>query len=227
MQSGPNKFGFGYTYGCLAGGCTPDTHEYKQGPFQRTWHRNEEFVDETGHVTDLITHEAVEWINRRDGKPFFLYVPFTAVHVPIAEPEKWLGMNSHIADEGKRLYAADVSHLDDCVRQILEALEKKGLRDNTMVLFFSDNGAHEPLSDKQPLYPGAEKRTDAKVGGVNTPLRGFKTQVYEGGIRTPAIVYWPAKWKPATLNQPLSVTDWLPTFCAMAKVNDVPQASED
>ena len=216
LESVPNKFGFDHTYGCLAGGCTPDTHQYKNGPFQRTWHRNDQFIDEPGHITDLITREAVDWIGQRGDKPFFLYVPFTAVHVPIAEPEKYLAMNSHIADPGRRLYAADVSHLDDCVRQILAALEKKGVRDNTLVLFLSDNGAHPPISDKEPNYPGADARPDVKVGGVNTPLRGFKTQVYEGGIRTPAIAHWPAKWKPGTINAPLSVTDWLPTLCALA-----------
>jgi arylsulfatase A-like enzyme len=218
MESVPNKYGFGYSYGCLAGGCTPDSHDYKRGRFQQTWHRNDQFIEEKGHITDLITQEAVQWIEKRGDKPFFLYVPYTAVHVPINEPEKWLGMNPQIEDPGHRLYAADVSHLDDCVRQILGALEKKGFRDNTMVLFFSDNGAHEQLSNKQPLYPGDDTRPDVKVGGVNTPLRGFKTQVYEGGLRTPAIVHWPAKWKPAKINQPLSVTDWLPTFCALAHV---------
>ena len=216
LESVPNKFGFDHSYGCLAGGCTPDTHQYKKGPFQQTWHRNDQFIEEQGHITDLITKEAVSWIGQRGDRPFFLYVPFTAVHVPIAEPEKYLAMNSHITDAGKRLYAADVSHLDDCVGQIVAALEKKGVRDNTLVLFLSDNGAHQPISDKEPNYPGADARPDVKVGGVNTPLRGFKTQVYEGGIRTPAIAHWPAKWKPATINAPLSITDWLPTFCAMA-----------
>jgi arylsulfatase A-like enzyme len=214
----PNKFGFAHSYGCLAGGCTPDTHEYKTGPFQRTWHRNGELIEEQGHVTDLITREAVNWISGRTDKPFFLYVPFTAVHVPIAEPERWLKVNAHIEDEGRRLFAADVSHLDDCVGQIIAALEKKGVRDHTLVLFLSDNGAHPPISDKEPNYSGSERRPDVKVGGVNTPLRGFKTQVYEGGIRTPGIAHWPARWKPATINQPLSVTDWLPTLCALAGV---------
>ena len=227
LESAPNKFGFDHSYGCLAGGCTPDTHEYKQGPFRRTWHRNGQFVDEPGHVTDLITREAVDWIGKRGDKPFFLYVPFTAVHVPIAEPDKYLAMNAHIEDPGQRLYAADVSHLDDCVRQILSALETKGVRDNTLVLFLSDNGAHPPISDKQPLYPGADRRPDLKVGGVNTPLRGFKTQVYEGGLRTPAIAHWPAKWKPATLHVPLSVTDWMPTLCALADVPVPPSLKPD
>jgi arylsulfatase A-like enzyme len=145
-------------------------------------------------------------------------VPFTAVHVPIAEPEKYLAMNSHVEDEGQRLYAADMSHLDDCVRQIIAALEQKGVRDNTLVLFLSDNGAHPPMSDKEPNYPGADTRPDVKVGGVNTPLRGYKTQVYEGGIRTPAIAHWPARWKPTAIQTPLSVTDWLPTLCALAGV---------
>ncbi len=216
LASVPNKFGFDHSYGCLAGGCTPDTHEYKTGAFQRTWHRNGEFITEEGHITDLITREAVNWIAGRGNKPFFLYVPFTAVHVPIAEPERWLKLNSHIEDEGQRMFAADVSHLDNCVGQIIAALEKKGARENTLLLFLSDNGAHPPVSDKEPAYPGADHRPDFKVGGVNTPLRGFKTQVYEGGIRTPAIAHWPARWKPATINQPLSITDWLPTFCGLA-----------
>jgi arylsulfatase A-like enzyme len=216
--TGPGKFGFGHSYGCLAGGCTPDTHQYKTGPFQSTWHRNGELIEEEGHVTDLITREAVNWIGGRADKPFLLYVPFTAVHVPIAEPERWMKVNAHIEDAGQRLFAADMSHLDDCVGQIIAALENKGLRDNTLLLFLSDNGAHPPVSDKEPNYSGAEGRPDIKVGGINTPLRGFKTQVYEGGIRTPAIAHWPSRWKPATISRPISVTDWLPTFCALAGV---------
>ena len=86
------------------------------------------------------------------------------------------------------------------------------------MLFLSDNGAHPPISDKEPFYPGAAGRPDLKVGGINSPLRGFKTQVYEGGLRTPAIAQWPAKWKPATISVPLSVTDWMPTLCALAEV---------
>jgi arylsulfatase A-like enzyme len=96
LDTPPNRFGFGYSYGLLAGGATPDTHEYKMGPHQRTWHRNGTLLDEEGHITDLITKDAVKWIDERTDKPFFLYVPYTAVHVPINEPEQWLKMNEHI-----------------------------------------------------------------------------------------------------------------------------------
>lgn len=216
METTPNKFGFDYSYGCLAGGVTPDTHEYKKGQFQRSWHHNDQYLDEEGHVTDLITRDALKWISERSKKPFFLYVPFTAVHVPIAEEKKWLDANPHITDPAQRLHAADVTHLDDSVAQIVGALERKGLRENTLVLFLSDNGAHNGVDNKQTAYPGEEHRESLMIVGSNGPLRGWKAGIYEGGIRTPAIAHWPAKWKPRTVDQPLSITDWLPTLCNLA-----------
>lgn len=223
METVPNKFGFGYSYGSMAGGVTPDTHEYKTGPHQRTWHRNEGLIDEEGHVTDLITRDAVKWIGERAAKPFFLYLPFTAVHVPIGAEQKWLDANAHITDPAQRLHAADVTHLDDSVGQILAALERKGVREDTLVLFLSDNGAHTGTDNQQDKYPGADRRKSLAVGGSNGPLRGWKTTVYEGGIRTPAVAHWPSRWKPGTVDQPLSVTDWLPTLCKLADVR-VPEA---
>ncbi len=216
MEYVPNKYGFGYSYGCTSGGATPDTHEYKFGPFQRSWHRNDQYLDEQGHITDLITRDAVRWIGERTGKPFFLYVPYTAVHVPIAEETKWLDANAHITDPARRLHAADVTHFDDSVAQIIAAIESKGLRDSTLVLFLSDNGAHDNVDNKQDKYPGADHRESLQIKGSNAPLRGWKSSVYEGGIRTPGFAYWPGRWKPRTVDQPLSVTDWLPTLCKMA-----------
>ncbi|OAI56526.1 hypothetical protein AYO49_04080 [Verrucomicrobiaceae bacterium SCGC AG-212-N21] len=216
VETIPNKFGFGYSYGLMAGGATPDTHEYKFGPHQRTWHRNGEFLDEQGHITDLITRDAVKWIGGRGDKPFFLYVPFTAVHVPIAEEKKWLDANPHISDPAQRLHAADVTHFDDSVGQIVAALERKGVRENTLVLFLSDNGAHDNVDNKQDKYPGADGREALMIKGSNGPLRGFKSSVYEGGIRTPGVAHWPARWKPRAVDYPLSMTDWLPTLCGIA-----------
>ena len=218
LDTSPNKFGFGYSYGCLAGGVTPDTHEYKKGPHQRTWHRNGTLMDEEGHVTDLITKDAVKWIGERADKPFFLYVPYTAVHVPINEPEQWLKMNEHITDPAKRLHAADVSHLDDGVGQILAALETKGLRKSTVVLFLSDNGAHDDVDNKQDKYPGADTRPHLKISGSNAPFRGWKGSVYDGGIRTPAIAHWPGKWEKGTVTTAISVTHWVPTLCQLSGV---------
>ena len=87
---GPNHFGFDHSYGSLAGGISPWNHRYKKGDYSITWHRNEELIEESGHVTDLLTDEAVQWIESRGTSPFFLYVPYTAVHLPIKEPDEWL-----------------------------------------------------------------------------------------------------------------------------------------
>ena len=86
---GPNHFGFNTAYGSLAGGVDPYNHRYKRGEFSVTWHRNGDLVEERGHVTDLIVHEAREWIESRD-RPWFCCVPFTAVHVPVKPTQEWL-----------------------------------------------------------------------------------------------------------------------------------------
>lgn len=79
----------------------PYDHRYKTGPYTRTWHRDEVRIEEKGHVTDLIAAEAVRWIEGRGDRPFFLYVPFTAVHIPVSEPQQWLDANPQIEDPGK------------------------------------------------------------------------------------------------------------------------------
>jgi arylsulfatase A-like enzyme len=211
---GPQKFGFDHGYGSLAGGCGPYDHRYKTGEFSRTWHRQGQLIEEEGHITDLIVREAVRWLEQRGGKPFFLYVPFTAIHVPMDEPDRWQQMNAHLADPGERLRAACASHLDDAIGQVLAVLERKQLRDRTLVIFFGDNGAHPPGDNQGGPYPGEYARL--KVGNDNKPLRGHKTQVYEGGIRTPGVVSWPGRLRPCEIHTPLHVVDWMPTLCALA-----------
>lgn len=213
-EEGPQKFGFDHGYGSLAGGVTPYSHRYKEGEFTVTWHRNAKLIEEEGHVTDLIAREAVQWLERRGDKPFFLYVPFTAIHVPIAEPEKWLQANAHLTDPAQRLRAASASHMDDAIGQVLAALDRKKLRDNTLVLFLSDNGAHGPSANQGGPYPG--DYGPLRVGSDNLPWRGHKSGVYEGGIRTPGIAHWPGKLAPGEVHTPLHAVDWMPTLCALA-----------
>src|SRR4051812_6796499 len=107
---GPQKYGFDHSYGSLAGGVTSWTHVYKTGEYAKTWHRNGALIQEEGHVTDLLTKEAVGFVNRKRSGPFFLYVPYTAVHLPIDEPKEWLDKYAHEKDEGVRQYGACVSH---------------------------------------------------------------------------------------------------------------------
>lgn len=213
---GPLHFGFDHGYGSLAGGVGPWNHRYKEGPFTMTWHRNEKLIEEPGHVTDLITKEAVQWLeSRKAGTPFFLYVPFTAVHLPIKEPEEYLNrVPAGIQGDVPRQYAACVMHLDAAVGRIVQTLEKIGQRDNTLLVFTSDNGGSwaENNDTKYPLdtYPSG------KLPGNNTPLRGQKGQLYEGGIHVPAIVSWPARIKAGKLGFPVHITDWMPTFCSLS-----------
>jgi arylsulfatase A-like enzyme len=199
----------------LAGGVGPWNHRYKQGPYSVTWHRNEQLHEETGHVTDLLTREAVNWIDERDDMPFFLYVPFTVVHLPVKEPEEWLArVPANIPAGVPRQYAACIMHLDDAIGRIIAALEAAGKRDNTLLVFTSDNGGStaENNDTRYPddIYPAG------KLPGNNTPFRGKKGTLYEGGIRVPTIASWPDKLRPGKCEEPIHITDWMPTFCRLA-----------
>ncbi len=216
-QYGPNQFGFNNSYGSLAGGVDPYNHRYKRGEFSVTWHRNGELVEETGHVTDLIVKEAREWIENRD-RPWFCYVPFTAVHVPIKPTQGWLDRyqlerfdEDPLKDRSYKKYAAYTSHMDHAIGQLLESLERTCQRENTLIVFSSDNGAINdcPLH-RTDLYPGWQE--DYPRLGSNGPLRGVKAQLYEGGIRTPTIVNWRSQLPSGTMDHPVQMVDWMPTF---------------
>jgi arylsulfatase A-like enzyme len=212
---GPNHFGFDHSYGSLGGGVSPWNHRYKQGPISQTWHRDEKFVEEKGHVTDLITNEATQWIASRSNAPFFLYVPFTAVHLPIKEPEEWLArVPAAISGDVARHYAACVMHLDDSVGRILTALEKKGVRERTLIVFTSDNGG-STVENNDLHYPD-DNCPSGKLTASNKPWRGQKGDLYEGGVRVPAIVSWPGRVKAGKVATPVQIADWMPTFTAIA-----------
>lgn len=212
---GPNHYGFDHSYGSLAGGVSPWNHRYKKGPFTYTWHRNEELLDEKGHVTDLITDEAVQWIESRGKEPFFLYVPFTAVHLPVKEPAEWLErVPESITGDVPRHYAASTMHLDHSVGRIVEALEKVGRRQNTFLVFTSDNGG-STAENNDLKYPD-DNCPNGRLPGNNLPLRGQKGTVYEGGTRVPTIVSWPGHVKPGRVDCPVQIIDWMPTFCKIA-----------
>lgn len=223
---GPNHFGFDHSYGSLAGGVGPWDHFYKEGPFSTTWHRNEQLLMEKGHVTDLIAQEAVRWIGERKDRPFFLYVPFTAVHLPVKEPDTWLAkVPASLKGDVPRHYAASIMHLDDAVGRIVSALEKSGLRENTLIVFTSDNGGSTAENGDQKYPP--DNYPKGKLTGNNAPLRGEKGDLYEGGIRVPTLVSWPEKLKPGKSDFPTQITDWMPTFCAIAQYKSAAVANWD
>ncbi len=212
---GPNHFGFDHSYGSLAGGVGPWDHFYKKGSHGQTWHRNEKLLTESGHVTDLITKEALEWLGARKAAPFFLYVPFTAVHLPVKESQEWVAkVPAAITGDVARHYAACLMHLDDAVGQIVAALEKNGQRENTLLVFTSDNGGSTAENNGQ-AYPADDYPT-GPLPGNNKPLRNEKGSVYEGGTRVPCVVSWPGKLPAGKHDGPVQIIDWMPTFCALA-----------
>ena len=229
-QFGPNHFGFNTSYGSLAGGVDPYNHHYKRGEFSQTWHRNCQLIKQSGHVTDLITDEAIKWLVGRE-KPWFCYVPFTAVHVPIKAPQKWLDQyqfstydDDPLKDQSFTRYAAYTSQMDSAVGRLIEVLECLNQRDNTIIIFSSDNGAISSARlHSSDQYPGWQEE-QPKLGS-NKPFRGQKAQLYEGGIRTPTIINWRGKLSPSVCLQPLHIADWMPTLTNLAdcKLNHDPK----
>ncbi len=162
--------------------------------------RQRKRIEETEYLTDALGREAVAFIDRHHAKPFFLYVPFNAIHGPMQATDHDLAMFRHIIDKNRRLAVAMNFNLDHNVGRILTALRKRGLEENTVVLFLSDNGG-KPEGN----------------GSLNTPLRGRKGQLWDGGIRVPFCMQWPARVKGGQkLDVPVISMDILPTAVAAA-----------
>jgi arylsulfatase A-like enzyme len=211
-EVGPRKYGFASSYGYLHGQIDQLTHRYKNG--DRSWHRNETFLDEKGHATDLIAAEAVRFLQRQRKVPFFLWVAFSVPHHPLQEEAKWLApYTDTVKDPSRRLYAASVAHLDHAIGQIARALEKTGQARDTLLVFTSDNGAQRNYSSKTDY--GGQHGPNPTLGD-NRPWRGWKGSLYEGGIRVPAFVSWPGTLKPGVVKATVSYLDWLPTLSGRA-----------
>jgi arylsulfatase A-like enzyme len=131
-------------------------------------------------------------------KPLFLYVPFTGVHGPLQAPSKEAVIAYQPAmNEQRATLAATMTAVDEGCGRIFAALDETGRRENTLVVFCSDNGGMPP--------------------GRNLPFRAFKSSLYEGGIRSPALAAWPGHIKPGTIiTEPLHIVDLFPTFVKLA-----------
>jgi uncharacterized sulfatase len=154
-----------------------------------------------GYLTDYYTDEAVKAIDANAGRPFFLYLAHWAPHTPLQATREDYDALSHISDHRLRVYAAMIRALDRGVGRVLEALRRNGLEQNTLVFFSSDNGA--------PNYIG--------LPDVNRPYRGWKISFFEGGIRVPYLVKWPARLPAgARYDAPVSGFDVFATAAAAA-----------
>lgn len=205
-QFHPQKRGFDEYFGALGGG-----HQYFPGDkggveYTIPLNRNGADAGHTQYLTSQFGEEASDYVGRHadDGKPWFLYLAFNAPHTPLQAPEEWLEKLAHIPDEKRRTYAAMVCAMDAAIGAVLTKLDETKQRPNTLIFFISDNGGPN-LSGR-----GLGNFTD------NSPLRGAKGDLHEGGMRVPFLVSWPAKLKPGVYDQPISSLDLLPTAVALA-----------
>jgi arylsulfatase A-like enzyme len=222
----PNHYGFDTSYGTLTGAADPWTHKYrKDSPYEDTWHRDGKLFSEEGNATELVAAEALKQITRGGSEPWFVYVPFHAVHTPVDAPpqykEIYEGVNFHpdpVKHESRLRMAAMVSQLDAKIGEFVTALERTGQRERTLIVFTSDNGGIESLKN---AYVGTVPHSP--LNSENDPLRGQKNTLYEGGIRVCAFANWPGKLAPGRVSAPMYVSDWLPTVANLVGVR--PEAS--
>ena len=203
---GPNEMiyhplnrGFDSYYGNLHGYMNYDTHTIAG---RVDWQRDGKTVHEEGYSTRLVGEEAVGVVRARDpDKPLLLYVAFSAPHSPLQAPEQTIAEYADIDDEKRRVYAAMVTEIDRAIARITTTLEDEQIADNTLLMFFSDNGGVPAL------------------GANNKPLRGNKNTPFDGGIRVPALISWPGVLDSGSVfDQRITVMDLLPTFLAAADV---------
>ncbi len=191
--------GFDEFYGFMGRGGHSyfDLRSDTDAKFSHPMYRNKDRINDEGYLTDRLSEEAVAFIDRNKDQPIFLYLAYNAVHAPPEAPE------STIAEYGERfpdiskervILMAMLEHLDDGVGEVVGKLKKEGLFENTLLFFLTDNGGSKAMS------------------ADNTPLRGFKGSLEEGGIRTPFIVSWPARFAgKRTVDTPVISLDILPT----------------
>ncbi len=194
----PTKRGFDRQFGHYNGQIDCFKHT-RDGGFD--WHRDDKAFRTTGeYSTDLLANEACAFVSEHAGKkPFFMYVPFNAVHNPLQSPPGYVEKYPNLK-ANRRNYAAMLTALDDAIGRIVATLDQAGVRDNTLIVFSSDNGGPSPGTV-----------TD------NGKYRAGKGTLYEGGVRVAACATWANKIKPgSTIHEPVHMVDWYPTFAKLA-----------
>ncbi len=209
-EFGPNSHGFDYFYGFMPGCIDYLTHTYKTEP---ALVRNTELIQEEGWATDLMTEEALNFIEQQKENPFFLYLSYNAPHYGKCADGNFLQTPPNYSDlpeksrDDRQVYSAMVKNLDDNIGRVLIKLAALELLNETIIIFLSDNGA---------TYD---------YGGSNMPLLGEKATLWEGGIRVPCVMQWPGKIQPRrVVDAPLSALDFYPTLVHLA--NHQPSATE-
>ncbi|MDX1943843.1 MAG: sulfatase [Pirellulaceae bacterium] len=175
------------------------------------------------HVAHL-TDEAIAFIAKNQDRPWFCWLAHHTIHGVVSAPaelvKKYRERGAPAEGLHNATYLAAIEHLDAAVGRLLAALDERGLTDNTLVVFLSDNGGVDHVYDATPFTQGTGNLTKLTVKSrefASAPLRGTKGTLYEGGIRVPCLVRWPGVTKPGTIcDTPIQATDWLPTLLVAA-----------
>lgn len=197
----PINFGFDYFKGFVSGNV--DYHSHIDGEGIYDWWEQKDTIVEPGYTTDLITENAVDFITKNKEQPFFLYVAHEAPHFPFQgrddPPDRTIGgsfpMHGSTTDV-ESTYREMIQALDDGVGEIFQTLEEFKLLENTMVFFLSDNGALEKV-------------------GSNAPFSGYKSSLWEGGHRVPAMACWKGRITPGISDETLITMDIFPTLVSI------------
>lgn len=202
----PLNRGFDEFYGFLSGGhdyfSAEETDLNKHSYLQPLEH-DSLLIGVKGYLTDQLSAFGVDFIHRNESNPFFLFMSYNAPHAPFQAPDTYLDRVDHIRDSTRRIYAAMVTAVDDGVGKIMKALEASGIEENTLVIFMSDNGG-------APVAPA-----------LNTPFRGMKGTLLEGGIHVPYVFYWKGKLNHQMYSKPVVSYDVFATALELAGV-DIP-----
>ncbi len=206
----PNAQGFDYSFGHM-GGCIDNYSHffYWSGPNRHDLFRNGVEVWEDGRFfPELMVREAKQFIDDHREKPFFMYWAINLPHYPLQGTELWRAKYADLP-EPRKMYAAFVSTMDEYIGRLLAHLDETGLRERTIVVFQSDHGH----STEERTFGG---------GGSAGPYRGAKFSLFEGGIRVPAIISFPAKLPQDETREQLVVSvDWLPTLMELCDIAPV------
>lgn len=190
----PRLRGFDEFFGFLG-----STHPYLEPARYDALFRNGKKTAESEFLTEAFAREAVAFVRRPRKKPFFLYLSFNAPHVPLEAPERYRERFGFVVNSDRRTYLAMVSALDDAIGAVLGAIDAGGLRDDTLVVFTNDNGGSKGN------------------GASNAPLQGSKGTMWEGGIRVPLFVRWPARVAAGSRDERIvSLLDVGPTLVSAA-----------
>jgi len=229
--SRPHSHGFDHWYGFMAGCIDYYSHIFYWGmnrpgpgvnPTHDLWEDDREIWDDGRYFTEMITERAIRYLRQaaREKRPFFLFVGYNAPHYPMHAPQKYVDRFPDLPWD-RQIMAAMLSAMDDSVGAIMAEVERLGLAEDTCSFFMADNG---PSRETRNWLDGTQ---DPYYGGTAGQLKGHKFSLYEGGMRVPGIMHWPARIPGGqVLSDPCAAMDIFPTFLQAAG-SDVSQYEVD